>query len=71
MSNIKVLFLLSGIPPVLMFEISKPSQNTMYFKLIFFRNSELYLFIFLSISGNFVLRFCWLVNWELKLINIV
>ena len=57
MSNIKVLFLLSGIPPVLMFEINKPSQNTTYFKSIFLRNLELYLLIFLSIVGNFVLRF--------------
>ena len=61
MSNIKVLFLLSGIPPVLIFVINKPSQNTMYFKFIFFRNLELYLFKFLSMIGNFVFRFCWFV----------
>ena len=57
MSNIKVLFLLSGIPPVLIFDTNKLSQNTTYFKSIFLRNLELYLFIFLSIIGNFELRF--------------
>ena len=39
-SNTKVLFLLSGIPPVLMFEINKPSQNTTYFKSIFLRRDK-------------------------------
>ena len=69
MSNIKVLFLLSGIPPVLMFEINKPSQSTMYFKSIFLRNLELYLFIFFSITGNFVWRFCWFVLLQAILLS--
>ena len=38
MSNIKVFITLSGIPAVLIFEIDKSSQRTMYFKLIFFKN---------------------------------